>query len=63
MKLIKHLLGYCDCCNRWFVYPKRRRTNTTYVEEELNYITCCLDCHKEAEEYWKERWDDYYNSR
>ena len=34
--------------------------NTAYVEEESNYETCCLECHEDHEEYWRERWSEYY---
>lgn len=54
------ILGYCKC-GRFFVYPKRRRLNTAYVDEELNYMTSCLDCYREIVEYYKERWADYYH--
>lgn len=62
MKFIKRILGYCDGCGRWFKYPKRYKMNTGYVDEESNYEYCCIECHEEHEEYWQERWDEYYSS-
>lgn len=60
---IQKLLGYCPPCGRAFVYPKRRRLNTMYENEESNYITCCEDCYKEAYDYYEELWADYYSGR
>lgn len=59
-----HLLfGYCHMCRHWFVYPKRRRMNTQYVEDEANYITACAACFEEIEENWEERWKEYWSER
>lgn len=63
VKMIKKIFGYCESCNKWFVYPKKRRMNTMYAEDRLNYTTCCLECFTDVEEYWAERWRDYYNDR
>ena len=44
MKMIKLLLGYCDCpCHRfnWFKYPEKRRYSTFYEKEEDNFVICC----------------------
>lgn len=50
----------CKCCGR-LQHVKRRRTNTAYADDEENWLTSCLECFEEREEYWKERWGDYYN--
>ena len=50
-------------CNRWFVYPKRRRMNTRYEHEESNYCNVCEACFEEIEDYWQERWDEYNSGR
>lgn len=71
MKILRKILGYCpgygfgDCqeCRKWFKYPKRRRQNTMYENEESNYVTCCAERFEEIEEYWAERWAEYYSSR
>jgi hypothetical protein len=62
-KVIQRALGYCGMCGRYFVYPKRRHMSTMYENEESNYITVCADCFEEVEEYWQERWDEYYSER
>lgn len=39
----------------------RRRQNTAYVDDERNFATLCPECQDEADKYWKEEWDNYYN--
>jgi len=63
MKILKKIFGYCENCGRWFIYPKRRRMSTAYVDEESNYCTECKDCFEETEACWKEMWDDYNSGR
>jgi len=41
---------------------ERRRQNTTYENDELNWMVLCNRCQKEEDEYWRERWDDYYKN-
>lgn len=62
-EIIHKLFGYCGMCNRWFVYPKRRRMNTMYENEESNYCKVCKECYKEIEYSWKERWDEFNAGR
>jgi len=62
LELVRRVFGYCGCCQQYFTYPKRRRMNTAYVNEESNYCCLCLDCYEEGEKYWEERWEDYYRS-
>lgn len=38
----------------------RRRQNTAYVDDELNWAVLCSLCQVEVDEYWKEQWDEYY---
>ena len=59
--IFRKIFGYCRCCRQWFVYPKKRRTNTAYVEDDLNYCYLCKGCYILEEEYWAERWKDYYD--
>jgi len=44
-----------------FRLGKRRRQHTFYVEDELNWVFMCDDCFEENEEYWNERWNEYYS--
>lgn len=50
----------CPCCGELKFTVERRRMNTSYVNEDSNYETCCLECHDGHEEYWRERWEEYY---
>ena len=50
------------CCVVCGSEAKRRRQSTAYVNDELNFVIACDDCFKEIEEYWMERWDDYWSS-
>ncbi len=38
-----------------------RHQNTAYVNDRENYIFACSECFAEIEEYWRERWDEYYS--
>lgn len=60
MKNLKLWFGYCERCERWFVYPKKRRQSTTYENDSDNFTTCCMDCYLQGEEYWSERYEEYY---
>ena len=48
---------YCDSED-----AKHRRQATAYVDDERNYAVLCDDCQKEADEYWNDQWQEYYNS-
>jgi len=37
-----------------------RRQMTQYHHEPSNWATLCVEHQAEADEYWKERWADYY---
>lgn len=39
---------------------QKRRQNTNYVDDELNWVVACDPCFDEIEAYWAERWADYY---
>lgn len=49
---------HCECESDTV---ERRRQNTSYVDDdELNYITCCLECFERVQEYWADMWDMYW---
>lgn len=50
----------CGVCQEFKVLVKKRRLCTQYAEEESNFMTSCKDCFNEQNEYYKERWQDYY---
>lgn len=45
------------CQTGWGV--TRRRQNTAYSKDELNFAVLCPACHVENAEYWAERWIEY----
>jgi len=51
----------CQACNK--PGAKKRRQNTAYVDDEANFSILCDDCQQQADEYWKDMWDEYYASR
>jgi predicted oxidoreductase len=53
--------GICPCCLQVVATIETRRMNTRYEDENSNWITSCLECFLESEDYWKERWDEYYS--
>ena len=61
-----HFLGFPIC--EGYEGPclklgKRRRRNTAYEKDEMNFTFQCQRCFDSEAEYWKERWDEYYGSR
>lgn len=54
------LLPRCQCCGRWGA-TQRIGSMTLYPDSPLCYRLCAL-CADDYEEYWSERWDDYYSS-
>ena len=61
-KFIKKIFGYCEV-HGWFMYPKKFRINTTYENDNLNYMVGCKFCKEENDSYWNSMWEDYYSSR
>ena len=49
----------CQRCNK---PGKRRRQNTAYVNDDLNFKVLCEECQEEADEYWKAEWKAYYDT-
>ncbi len=50
----------CPYCQRWRWSVMRRRQNTAYVDDELNYAKCCRECFERTQEHWADMWSDYY---
>ena len=40
---------------------KRRRQRTAYYKDEMNFAILCDRCQKEADEYWRGMWSEYYS--
>lgn len=61
--IFKYILGYCNCCGKYFKYPKLYRENTMYNDEEMNWHRECKSCFNKHENYWDECWKEYYSGR
>ncbi|MOA31764.1 hypothetical protein D3C78_1529390 [compost metagenome] len=48
----------CARCKQEKESTKKRRTNTAYVEDELNFVTECDECFEETESYWEQMWKE-----
>ena len=48
----------CDSRN-----ATKHRQNTSYVDDEFNFVTLCPICKEDNDEYWQERWDEYNSGR
>jgi hypothetical protein len=51
-------LPKCYCGN--FKGLQERRLNTSYYDDERNWLYSCKLCFDEQWAYYKERWEDYY---
>jgi len=40
---------------------KKRRQNTAYVNDTMNWVFYCDNCAAINDERWQERWDEYYS--
>ena len=50
----------CQRCGKHGDDVQRRRQNTKYVDDERNYAVLCPACQDEEDDYWAERWAEYY---
>ena len=53
-------IGQCWGCRERT--GRMRRQNTAYVNDLDNWACLCTECQEEANEYWAERWADYYGN-
>jgi len=54
-------LGFwCPFCATCVDSVELRRRNTAYVDDELNWLIACEECHQADFDYYAERWADYY---
>lgn len=56
-------LKECPICGSLSDSVARRHRNTAYVDEESNYLTACRECQDRDDEYFAERWAEYYSGR
>jgi hypothetical protein len=61
IRLLKRLFGYCDHCQRWFQFPIKRSMHTAYADHERNFIVTCGECILDINDYWDERWREYWS--
>lgn len=57
-KKVKCYFTRCHNCRRLGAEKYRQRTQ--YYDDELNWATLCNECRKGNDEYWDERWAEYY---
>ena len=50
----------CPFCKDTCKNVKSRRMSTMFSDEKDNITICCEECFRDIEEYWKERWADYW---
>lgn len=48
---------YGPCFHR----GKRLRQPTAYVDDSRNWVFLCRECAYENDQYWYERWNEYYS--
>lgn len=53
----------CPACKCEASTVERRRRNTSYFDDTLNWTELCIDCFDADCEYWAERWDDHWRGR
>ena len=51
----------CAGCGKKGPDVQKRRQNTAYHDDASNWSVLCPDCQAEANEYWAERWAEYYS--
>ena len=55
-------IGICHgVCGPCFRRGRLRRQNTRYVDESRNWVFLCDKCAYINNEYWLERWQEYYS--
>lgn len=55
----KMIFGYCGL-HGWFKYPYTFRSNTNYVDDELNFEKGCHLCQDESNDYWNGMWESIF---
>ena len=62
LNLVAIHFNFYTKCNRCKKRGAKRRPQLTqYLDEELNWDCLCESCQEGADEYWQERWDEYYS--
>jgi|694.fasta_scaffold01261_37 hypothetical protein len=58
-KWFRCLISRCDYCGRFGALTYHQRTQ--YENPAENIVTLCPACKERNDEYWDERWADYYS--
>jgi hypothetical protein len=58
-KWFRCLISRCDYCGRLGALTYHQRTQ--YENPAENIVTLCPACKERNDEYWDERWADYYS--
>lgn len=53
----------CPYCQRLVHTVKKERRNTSYVDDESNWITACQECRDEDDAIMADMWADYWSDR
>ena len=51
----------CPVCGKKLDTIAKRRRNTSYNDDEGNWLVSCKDCHDYDTECFEEMWQDYYS--
>ena len=60
---IKKVFGFCPNHGLWFMWPKKYRRNTAYVDDKGNWGYAGKCCQEEDHSNMEELWKDYYGIR
>jgi len=58
--MVFEFCGICPNRLQHSITVGRRRTRTAHADDAQNFEVPCLDCYEEHDDYWNERWDEYY---
>lgn len=50
----------CNCCKEVSEEVIAYHQHTMYEDTESNYVELCYACKKDDDQYWEERWEEYY---
>lgn len=52
--------GACNFCGSYNQVQKRRM-NTAYNDDKMNWETSCVACYEDHQDVWRERWAEYWS--
>jgi hypothetical protein len=63
MNIITTLKSFFVCACGETGFFRKRRLNTAYQRDELNYVRCCDKCFELMWQGYEAMWEEYYGSR